>query len=332
MSWEGSKSDDERQTGALRLRPSPAQQLAPAVPAVTTRGKHMTAPRPWVSPKGQDPTCISCSEHLTLPRKPTNIQVLGANADRQTTLGAVLYHITTPQPSHKFWKQFCEARVLPFPRRAERGAGQAEAGAAEAPAGLLPLRDQASAHACPGELGATDEGFSSSLLELVWGGGSLGGALELSPALIQIRRLRKHEVKIKNKKRTAGCHGVARKRREERACRRQTSGPKCPLLWEVTPSKRSEPEPRGRLTSTRRPMLAMCGEQSLTVSSFSIYKRQRHSSKSESQVLPENDSRCWRHGPPSWFAKGLLFLLAALESAACRTRPPFWWGTQHRMP
>lgn len=29
---------------------------------------------------------------------------------------------------------------------------------------------------------------------------------------------------------------------------------------------------RSALTSTRRPMLAMCGEQSLTVSSFSICK------------------------------------------------------------
>lgn len=39
----------------------------------------------------------------------------------------------------------------------------------------------------------------------------------------------------------------------------------------------------GPLTSTRRPMLAMCGEQSLTVSSFSICKTQKHPSESESR-------------------------------------------------
>lgn len=50
---------------------------------------------------------------------------------------------------------------------------------------------------------------------------------------------------------------------------------------EANHGRRSKQGPEGPLTSTRRPMLAMCGELSLTVSSFSICKRQKHSSKSE---------------------------------------------------
>lgn len=51
-----------------------------------------------------------------------------------------------------------------------------------------------------------------------------------------------------------------------------------PMRWRRTAAA------GGPLTSTRRPMLAMCGEQSLTVSSFSICKETECSSRSESRV------------------------------------------------
>lgn len=62
--------------------------------------------------------------------------------------------------------------------------------------------------------------------------------------------------------------------------RRQASGQNV-TSGKANHSRRNGPSPEGPLTSTRRPILAMCGEQSLTVSSFSICKRQKHSSKSD---------------------------------------------------
>lgn len=80
----------------------------------------------------------------------------------------------------------------------------------------------------------------------------------------------------------------------------------------------SDPEPRGPLTSTRRPILAMCGEQSLTVSSFSICKIRTFlhisgpGTPCDRQPLP----------PALWGANGLWLPLPAAQPAAGGTRPP----------
>lgn len=101
--------------------------------------------------------------------------------------------------------------------------------------------------------------------------GALGWAgLEPSSARIQVRRTQK----------TGGRAGSRwRQRRSRPACAAGQGG-------------------AGPLTSTRRPMLAMCGEQSLTVSSFSICRDSVQSEKPHSLPPPTHPHSCplvlWR--------------------------------------
>lgn len=74
---------------------------------------------------------------------------------------------------------------------------------------------------------------------------------------------------------------------------------------------RKHPQPQGPLTSTRRPILAMCGEQSLTVSSFSICKSQKHSSSQREPGAPQEWVPLPPALPPPRFARNLLLLLAS---------------------
>lgn len=108
----------------------------------------------------------------------------------------------------------------------------------------------------------------------VWGTVE-GVPLELGPACVPIRRLRKHEPRAKHEKCAAGCCGAARE---------QQGRPAAGLQGRTSHAGRRTAAAGGPLTSTRRPMLAMCGEQSLTVSSFSICKETECSSRSESRV------------------------------------------------
>lgn len=198
-------------------------------------------------------------------------------------LGAGLNHITA-LPFHQACEQFCETEST-FPYSQQRG----ERKAARLKLFQSPLAGQGpvsfpSLGLCshPVDWGRQHLGLPKQSLWKRGFGSAGGGATGAEPCLHPDQNALKTQGREKHGEAhhwlpSAGLEEAREKASKPGARLRGQNG----TSGRANHSRRNGPSPEGPLTSTRRPILAMCGEQSLTVSSFSICKRQKHSSKSD---------------------------------------------------